>query len=165
MFGERFPKNSGADADYKTYQDALEQVKNDYLGDPADPQPRFANDLHAEVAQELGLEDWSGLKFYTAVNSALDRYHGVDAFFEYGDARVVMDATKNPAKAGGYKPGVMIIGEQELDYPAHRAEKAKEIADELKEHLQKAALKRQEDKRQRTIRRGLSGVRRRRLAK
>lgn len=139
MFGERFSGQSGRAAEYKEYEDALEEVKKDYPWDPTDPMPRFANNLHAEVAQELGLEDWSELKLYTAVGSALDRYHGVDAFFEYGDGRVTLDVTKNPAKAEGYKPGVMIIGEEEFDYPVRRAETAIKIAEELQERQREAA--------------------------
>lgn len=142
MFGERFAKGDNADADYLSYDAALEQVKESYSKDPTDPQPLFANDLHAEVAEELGLEDYSELKLYSAVNSALDRYHGVDAFFEHRGARVTMDVTKNPAKTEGYKADI-ILGEEELDYPVRRTEKAKEIAMAIQ--AEAAELKRQQE--------------------
>ena len=130
MFGERFVGEGNVE--YKKYEAAIEDVKNDYPGNPSDPRPSFANDLHAEVVEALGLDDkYDEVQFYTAVGSSLDRYHGVDAFFEYNGGRVTLDVTKNPAKAGGYKADLM-IGEEEFEYPSRRKEKAKEIADELK---------------------------------
>lgn len=82
MFGERFSnKRDESSVEYKKYEAAIEEVKKDYPWDPSDPRPRFANDLHAEVAEELGLDDWAELRLYTAVGSSLDRYHGVECFF------------------------------------------------------------------------------------
>lgn len=159
MFGERFPKYLEADKKYIPYEDALEQVMNDYPGDPSDPKPGFANALHAEVAKELHLQNKAKLKLYSAVYSALDHWHSTDAFFEYEGARLPLDVSKNPAKAGGYKSGVMMIGEEEFDFPARRAEKAKEIADELLERQRNAA--RELNKRRRDEG-GLSEIRRRR---
>lgn len=101
---------------YQKYSDAIADVKNNQPGDPTDPKPRFANNLHTEVATELGLgDDLSQLRFYTAIGSALDHYHGVDGFFEFGEARVTMDITQNPAKEGGYKADI-IVGPEEVEY-------------------------------------------------
>lgn len=70
---------------YLPYKTAMNLVKELQPGDPTEPEADFANDLHATVAEKLGLEDYGFLKFYTAVGSELDFYHGVDAFFELED--------------------------------------------------------------------------------
>lgn len=91
---------------------------------------------------QLGLGDeWSQLRFYTAIGSALDHYHGVDAFFEFGGARVTMDITQNPAKESGYKAD-FIIGPEEVEYEKRRQEKAQEIAEQLREREAEAARRR-----------------------
>lgn len=137
---DNFGESLAQDAGYTEYVPALEDVKKNQPWDPADPKPRFANDLHAEVATELlGLEgDWSEVRFYTAIGSALDHYHGVDGFFEFGDARVTMDITQNPAKESGYKAD-FIIGPEEVEYEKRRQEKAQEIAEALRERKEAAA--------------------------
>ncbi len=63
--------------------------------DPTDPPTRWANDLHAYVAEALGLEDWSELEFYTSLDSPFDTYHGVDAFFLFRGRLVTLDITAN----------------------------------------------------------------------
>lgn len=85
---------------YLTLDEALEFVKNNYgeKRDPSDPEKEFANDLHATVAEKLGLDDYSKLKFYCSVGTPADHFHGVDAFFEMEDEygmvhRVTMDAS------------------------------------------------------------------------
>jgi len=86
------------DGEYRPYREAMDEVRRFQPGDPSDPECRFANDFHAMVALELGLEDWSELKFYTAVGSPLDFYHGVDGFFEFCGKVVTIDGTTNPEK-------------------------------------------------------------------
>lgn len=55
--------------------------KSQFGADPSDPSTKFANDLHAVIAEKLKLEDYSDLEYYTAVNSHLD-FCGVDGFFK-----------------------------------------------------------------------------------
>lgn len=76
-------------------------VKDHQEWDPSDPSNRLANDLHYLVAEKLGIienDKINDLKFYNAVNSPLDYFYGVDAFFEIGDARFTLDITTNPHK-------------------------------------------------------------------
>ncbi|MBI2045983.1 MAG: hypothetical protein HYT28_00995 [Parcubacteria group bacterium] len=75
---------------YEKFRNAVAVVKKTQpFEDPSDPDPRFANDLHASVAELLGILDYKTLKFYTAVSrsphkkTSLDFHHGIDAFFEY----------------------------------------------------------------------------------
>lgn len=70
--------------------------------DPSDPEAGFANDLHATVAELLGIEDYENLRFYTAVGTLIDFKNGVDAFMELDhEGRtyfVTLDVTANPNK-------------------------------------------------------------------
>lgn len=53
------------------------------LQDPANPDKGFPKDLLEAIKDQLGFisdEDLSRLKYYTAVGSPLDYFHGVDAF-------------------------------------------------------------------------------------
>ncbi|MDD4931508.1 MAG: hypothetical protein PHG66_05195 [Candidatus Colwellbacteria bacterium] len=79
--------------------------------DPSDPAPRFASDLHCLLAEELGLDDYHDLEFYTSVGTSLDLYHGVDAFFRLKRGNtwmmVTMDLTMNPEKVE-YKADVVV---------------------------------------------------------
>jgi hypothetical protein len=86
------------DGSYRSYASSMELVRANQPGDPMDPATRTANDLHALVAEQLGLDDYAKLGFYTAVRSPLDFFHGVDAFFEFQGVVVTMDLTLNPHK-------------------------------------------------------------------
>lgn len=87
---------------YINFQEALDLAKRCQSYDNSDPEPRFANDLHAHLAEKIGLEDYSELKLYTAVGSQLDYWHGIDGFFEFKHEgktiRVTIDVTSNPQK-------------------------------------------------------------------
>lgn len=85
-------KRLGADAKgYLPFTLAMELVemfqpidsKTHKLSDPTNPEKRFANDLRVQIADKLGLEtseELDRLKYYTAIGSPLDFFHGVDAF-------------------------------------------------------------------------------------
>lgn len=105
---ERF-KNAG----YFSYRQALATVKEFQPSDPSDPERRFANDLHATIADKLGLEDYSALRFYTAAtHTHLDVLHGIDGFFElqYSSedsiSMVTLDVTSFPKES--YKADVLV---------------------------------------------------------
>jgi len=100
---------------YMSFQEAMSLVKKmQPYEDPSDPEPRFANDLHATIADKLGLEDYKNLHFYTAVGSHLDKWHGVDAFVEmkvdkFRSITVTLDVTTNPNKGDDYKADVVFL--------------------------------------------------------
>ncbi len=104
------------DVAYIPYNKAITMVKESQPWDTTDPEPRFANDLHALVAEGLDLEDYSKLRFYTAVSKThADVFHGIDAFIEYeyedgrGDTvRATIDLTTRPKEAGEWKADVLI---------------------------------------------------------
>ncbi len=49
--------------------------------EPSEPRTDFIYDLHAIIVDKLGLEDFSDLEYYTAINTHLDNC-GVDGFFK-----------------------------------------------------------------------------------
>ncbi len=131
--------------DYINYRNSVEIVKKSQSSeDPSDPDPSFANDLHATLAEQLQLEDYGSLKFYTAVGSHLDVYHGVDAFFEIELERnsivVTMDVTIRPDASGKYKADVIFYMPKDgLDPKLDKKEylaKVKNVAAALKKVIE-----------------------------
>lgn len=140
--------------DYITYESAKNLVKRmQRWSDPSDPEPGFANDLHASLAEELNLDDFSELKYYTAVGSKLDYFHKVDAFFEWEVpnfdqkkciALVTVDLTINPnkLKSGMYKADILVfIDDDVLDdkekYLRNMKEWSNKMSSVLKEEEKK----------------------------
>ncbi|MEK7621833.1 MAG: hypothetical protein AAB415_01510 [Patescibacteria group bacterium] len=83
---------------YVPFDEALTLVRSHQNWNPSDPTTRRANDLHAEVALALELENWQELCFFSALKSPLDFFHGVDGFFEFRGRVVTIDLTTNPHK-------------------------------------------------------------------
>lgn len=50
--------------------------------EPSEPKTKFANDLHATIAERIELENFEDLEYYTAIDTYLDNC-GVDAFFKF----------------------------------------------------------------------------------
>jgi len=84
---------------YKTYYSSLKEVISQVdqtSWDATDPDSKIANDLHAHVADELGIDNYDELEFYPAVGSNFDVFHGVDCFFVYQGKVVTIDlSTRN----------------------------------------------------------------------
>jgi hypothetical protein len=98
---------------YMKYNEAFNFAKKHQRGDPFNPKRFFPKSIRDALKNEeaLSIEDESQLGFYTALNSPLDRYHGVDAFIEYrnGEKTVVVtiDVTMNSSK-DRYKADVIL---------------------------------------------------------
>jgi hypothetical protein len=84
---------------YFSEQKSYQWVRDHQTWNPSDPENRLANDLHYLVAEKLGIEDFNQLKFYSAINSPLDYFYGVDGFFEIDGERFTLDITANPHKS------------------------------------------------------------------
>lgn len=123
---------AGRTRHYISFAQAMKKwdsVRRNQPWDPAEPNPmvsRFAADLHTMVAIALGLEDFSRLKLFTAVGSAID-WHGYDAWFEMDGIKVTLDVTLNPQKEDGYKADVL-IGPEAVENDTERFNLAAEIA-------------------------------------
>jgi hypothetical protein len=91
--------------------ESLDVIKKHSEGDPSDPDKRFPNDLHATIADKLELDDYSSLRYYTTVDSAVDR-RGIDAIFDLENngkiLTVTVDLTMNPNK-DQHKADVIIL--------------------------------------------------------
>lgn len=72
------------DTQYVPYREAMRMIKEMQPFEPTDPEPKFANDLHATLAEQLSPENYAKLRFYTAVSKThFDIFHGVDGMFEF----------------------------------------------------------------------------------
>lgn len=85
----------------------LDLIRRHPSEDPTNPGKPFAYELRLATAEAMGLEDDADLdrlKFYTAVGTPADVFHGIDAWIEFESKRgndsviVTLDATKNPNK-------------------------------------------------------------------
>ena len=99
--------------DYTPFRESLRLVEKGQSGDPSDPESPTMNDLHALIAIALEIEDWSELRFYTALGSPLDQWHGIDGFFVFRGKRVTIDLTINPEKDG--TKADLVVHQSELD--------------------------------------------------
>ena len=98
---------------YVKFGESIKAVRNMQLGSPEKPSKFVPKDLKKNIEQ-LFLRDTGkeiNILFYTAVGSHLDRYHGIDGFFEINeDGRkviVTMDVTANPNK-DSYKADIIL---------------------------------------------------------
>lgn len=123
VFGSFLPSQKFLDAyravakknGYVGYEAALDLVRNHGIQDPLNPDKPFANELRLAVIEALGLEtekDMDRVKFFTAVETPADQFHGIDGWIEYEteDGRrivVTVDVTKNPNK-DAWKADVII---------------------------------------------------------
>lgn len=53
----------------------------------------YPSDIHAATAEALGLEDYSELELFTAVDTPADTMYGYDMFFKYKGVRFTLDPT------------------------------------------------------------------------
>ena len=66
--------------------------------DPTNPDKPFVRELRLAVAEELGIENWDRVRIYSAEQTPIDHFHGVDGWLEFDtdDKRTIMitlDAT------------------------------------------------------------------------
>lgn len=104
---------------------------------PSNPKERFANDIHATLMEELGIEDSEEVLFYSSVKTPLDLKHGVDAFFEIkkkeGDSFLItMDVSMKDKEF--QKANVLVIMKDGAPDPSEKdyEESLKDIANALK---------------------------------
>ncbi|MDE1974947.1 MAG: hypothetical protein KGI49_00310 [Patescibacteria group bacterium] len=93
---------------YLKFNQSIEEVKENQPYDPHHPTGE-AGSFHDAVAEAMGIEP-DQLEMYTAVGSALDRFHGVDGFFEFNGIVITVDVTANEHK-DSYKARVIVTEE------------------------------------------------------
>lgn len=106
---------------YLKYRSSVEFVKTHQRADPFNPKRFFPKSLRDGLKEDtsLGITSEEQLGFYTALNSAMDQYHGVDAFFEYKRENktilVTIDVTTNPSKDRHKADVILAIPSEGLD--------------------------------------------------
>lgn len=109
---------------YEPYAKALASIKTmPSNGSPENPLKDFAKLLRLEVANILCPQELVNIKFFTAVGSSFDRWHGVDAVIEYITAAgnviiATIDVTKKTDKPDGKADIIFTVPKDGLpDYP------------------------------------------------
>lgn len=127
----------GATNRHIPYDKAMELARKFQPFDPTHPNKPFARDIRISLLDLMinkklitnSEEDQDRVKFYTAVKTPLDLFHGVDAFIEYKDIDnkrypVTLDLTLTKSKRV-YRSDVVI---NELPDPELDKEKIKYLA-------------------------------------
>ena len=90
---------------YMSWREAVELVRKS--------QPRHKTPVATRLEVEVGRQLGGVVKFFTAVHSAMDVFHGTDGFFEYCGVVVTIDVTTNPHKDCGKAD--MIVHQGDLE--------------------------------------------------
>lgn len=138
----------GATNGFIPREKAVELARKFQPYDPTNPGRKFhfARDIRISLLDLMinkGLineseEDQDRVKFYTAVNTPLDKFHGIDAFIEFEDKNgkkytITFDLTLNSQKQA-YKSDIVV---SELPDPNLEEEKIKYLAT-IEQYAQKA---------------------------
>ena len=83
---------------YLPFQKSIEFIKKFYAQDPHNPQKPVAQALFQTLFKKLNLKDAKELSFYSAIDTPLDTFHGIDGFFECENVQITIDLTANPKK-------------------------------------------------------------------
>lgn len=78
---------------YMSWRDAAEMVRKN--------QPTKKTETVTNLEKEVGKQLGEVVKFYTAVRSSMDMFHGTDGFFEFHGFVVTVDVTTNLHKDSG----------------------------------------------------------------
>ncbi|MDO8430076.1 MAG: hypothetical protein Q7S73_01790 [bacterium] len=141
-------KKTGKSGEYMRFRTAMELARQFSPYDPTNPDKPFARDIRIafqdllESAGALKEEDRDLVRFFTAVGTPLDKFHGVDGWLEYLDPKdrkryfATFDFTKNPNKQV-YKSDIMVM---EQDLPDRTLE-TKNYLEKIEEYAKEALKK------------------------
>ncbi len=148
-------KEKGLERDeYLSYKKAMKFVRENYPIEPY-PQTKMTQDIYDQVAEELGFDPdpveeaeleklKSRLKFYDALDTPFDTFHGVDGLFVYTDDKgrehvCTFDVTQNPEKGEEDVKADVWVGSapdhkvDKIGYEKWYQQSAKDIAENLAE--------------------------------
>lgn len=113
------------DGQYVPFKKSMEMARNN--------QPRklghIGNILQSKVSEVLGCS----VQLFTAINTPLDRFHGIDGWFEVGKGTLTLDLSLNPHK-DAYKAD-LIVGEDDVETVDKLYGLAREIAQRLQHFI------------------------------
>lgn len=105
---------------YMRWREAAAEVRKN--------QPPFKTPVAARLEREVRRQVGGEAKFFTAVRSALDVFHGVDGFFQFRGVVVTIDLTCNPDKDEDCGKADLIVCKDDLgDIPALAARIVREM--------------------------------------
>lgn len=118
---------------YVRREAGMEVIRRHYPEDPTNPTKDFARELRMAVLEELNLEDGDELGFYSAVGTAIDIFHGTDAWVDLAyrpvgmsretaarHAIVTLDATLNQNKLDdGHKADIIVPDMPDVKNPKY----------------------------------------------
>lgn len=107
------------DGEYLPWKQALWQVRNGQPWDTHCPRILFMQKVLKGLNRELG----SNAEFYTAVGSALDKYHGVDGYFYFEGIMVTIDASLR--RKDSHRADILLV-EEDSENPEVFAHKVAE---------------------------------------
>ena len=122
---------------YLPFKKAMALAKKLTCWNPTDPEPRQANNLHFYVCEALKVEDYSKVRFYSALGTPLDFFHGVDCWIEYDSRVVTIDLTANGHK--DYHKADVVVHPEDLEDGGERI--AEYIAAFLKPHYSREEVR------------------------
>ena len=133
--------NKGKTNNYVGFDDGVELAKKFQPYDPTNPNKPFARDIRIElmdILQKNGLitfsdEDQDRIKFYTLVDTGVDKMSGIDSILEFKSLSgkiypVNFDLTINPYKVS--KDADVIV--HTMAYPKNDQESSKEYIAQIK---------------------------------
>ena len=136
----------GAKNGFVPFEKALELARKFQPFDPTHPNKPFARDIRISLLDLMinkGLiteteENQDSVKFYTAIKTPLDTFHGIDGFIEFKDKdgkkySATFDLTLN-SKKQGYKSDIIVT---ELPDPNLKEDKMRYLAT-IEQYAQKA---------------------------
>lgn len=104
------PKKKEENNEYVPFQEAIRQVKEDQ------PSPFERSLIVKELRNKIAAnctDKTEAVKFFTAVGTPLDIYHGIDAFFEQGLRRVTLDISMREKRS--FKADVLMKVDMDRD--------------------------------------------------
>lgn len=99
---------------YFRFKEAMDMARKCQPFDPSCPSLEGARILHGAVAKALRLVDATALKLFTSINTPLDRFHGVDGWFEFEGKIITIDLTLQEQK--DHARANFVVHAQELDF-------------------------------------------------
>ena len=104
LLGSAIDIPEGEHDHYLSFKDAIEYTKEHQPS--IFDRSEWIKDLRARISEKCTDKD-TPVKFYTAVGTPLDIYHGVDAFFEQGGRIATVDVSLHEKEQ---KADVLLIG-------------------------------------------------------
>ncbi len=138
---------------YITEEMAMESVKKNQPWEKQSEISNFIGDVRQQIKKSLSIEnDENDIKFYTSIDSYLDKFYGIDGFFEItipesnGKKETVsIDITANKQKGESYKAEIIFLIDKELEKELDKEEYNERVWQLAKQVMDIALMKYEDD--------------------